>query len=57
MEESYQSKTEMTEHTAYKQVQQNLKERAQVHHKLETLKQTILTSVNQLMMKLTLLTS
>lgn len=41
MEESYQSEAEMTEHTAYKQVQQNLTERIQVNQKLEAVKKLI----------------
>ncbi|ELQ2463642.1 hypothetical protein QTG64_001315 [Vibrio vulnificus] len=41
MEESYQSESEMTEHTAYEQVQQNLAEKTQVNQKLEAVKKTI----------------
>lgn len=41
MEESYQSEAEMTEHTAYEQVQQDLVEKTQVNQKFETVKQTI----------------
>jgi len=41
MENTYQSEDEMTEHTAYEQVQQNLAEKTQVNQKLETVKQTI----------------
>lgn len=41
MEKSYQSEAEMTEHTAYKQVQQNLTERTQVNQKLEAVKKRI----------------
>ncbi|MEZ9437958.1 relaxase/mobilization nuclease domain-containing protein [Vibrio atlanticus] len=41
MEDTYQSEAEMTEHTAYKQVQQNLVEKTQVNQKLEAVKQTI----------------
>ncbi|WP_238115340.1 relaxase/mobilization nuclease domain-containing protein [Vibrio cincinnatiensis] len=41
MEESYQSESEMTEHTAYEQVQQNLAEKTQVNQKLESVKKTI----------------
>ncbi|HHY0514650.1 TPA: relaxase/mobilization nuclease domain-containing protein [Vibrio parahaemolyticus] len=41
MEESYQSEPEMTEHTAYEQVQQNLAEKTQVNQKLEAVKKNI----------------
>lgn len=41
MKESYQSESEMTEHSAYEQVQQNLAEKTQVNQKLEAVKKTI----------------
>lgn len=41
MEESYQSEAEMTERTAYEQVQQNLREKTQVNQKLEAVKKRI----------------
>lgn len=41
MEDKYQSEAEMTEHTAYEQVQQNLTERTQINQKLEAVKKRI----------------
>ncbi|MBS9921629.1 relaxase/mobilization nuclease domain-containing protein [Vibrio alginolyticus] len=41
MEDKYQSEAEMTEHTSYEQVQQNLTERTQANQKLETVKKRI----------------
>lgn len=41
MENTYQSKAEMAEHTVYKQVQQNLAEKTQVSQKLEAVKKRI----------------
>ncbi|MDE1313376.1 relaxase/mobilization nuclease domain-containing protein [Vibrio aestuarianus] len=41
MENTYQSEDEMTEHTAYEKVQQNLAEKSQVNQKLEAVKKRI----------------
>ncbi|HFG1773412.1 TPA: relaxase/mobilization nuclease domain-containing protein [Vibrio cholerae] len=41
MENTYQSQDELTERTAYEQVQQNLTERTQVNQKLESVKKRI----------------